>query len=152
MQYWSPIYTMLRQFGRKTLNSIKGFIYYKKIPQNNVLSKQKFLQAPLVKVLKILRSFNKTNFKNCIFIIKSLKGLLPSLFNSRFKSSFESHSHYTGWSNLDYLKIPSYRTKTYVRYPMFLTAIYVWNHLQSCHQNVIFQLRANKLKETITFF
>ena len=37
---------------------------------------------------------------------------------------------------------------------MFVNAIYVWNHLQSCHQNLIFhQLRGNKLKEMlITLF
>ena len=28
-------------------------------------------------------------------------------------------------------------TKTYGRYSMFVNAIYVWNHLQNCHQNVI---------------
>ena len=33
------------------------------------------------------------------------------------------------------------------------SSIYVWNHLQSCHQNVIFhQLRANKLKEILITF
>ena len=52
------------------------------------------------------------------------------------------------------LKIPSYHTKTYGRYSMFVNSIYVWNFLQSCHQNAIsHQLRANKLKEIlITFF
>ena len=36
---------------------------------------------------------------------------------------------------------------------MIANAIYVWNHLQICHQNVIlYQLRANKLKEILTTF
>ena len=35
-----------------------------------------------------------------------------------------------------YLEIPSYRSKTYHTYSMFVDLIYVWNHLQSCHQNV----------------
>ena len=110
--------------------------------------------GPLFRVSKILKYFDKTDLGNCIFISKYLKGLLPSIFNSWFKFSFESHSHDTRWPNLGYLKIHSYRTKTYGRYQMFVNAIHIWNHLQSCHQNVIFhQLRVNKLKEVlITFF
>ena len=101
--------------------------------------------GPLFKVSKILKSFEKTALGNCIFIRKSLKWLLPSIFNNWFKFSFESHSNDTRRSNLGYLKISSYHTKTYGRYSMFLNSIYVWNHLQSCHQNVKFyQLRANK--------
>ena len=108
----------------------------------------------LFKVSKILKSFEKTVLENCIFISKSLKGLLPSIFNSWFKFSFESHSHDARWSNLGYFKILFYLTKTYGRCSMFVNAINVWNHLQSCHQNVKFhQLKANKLKEIlITFF
>ena len=66
---------------------------------------------PLFKVSNILKSFDKTALENCIFICKSLKGLLPFIFNNWFKFSFESHCHDTRWSNLSYLKIPSYGTK-----------------------------------------
>ena len=91
--------------------------------------------GPLFKVSKILKSFDKTALENCIFISKSLKELLSSIFNNWFNFFFfDSHSHDTRWSNLGYLKIPSYRTKTYGRYSMFVNSIYVWNHLQSCHQ------------------
>ena len=101
--------------------------------------------GPLFKVSKILKPFDKTVLENCIFFSKSLKGLLPFIFNNWFKFSFESHSHDTRWSNLGYLKIPSYHTKTL---GFFINSVYVWDHLQSCHQ-----LRANKLKEIlITFF
>ena len=109
--------------------------------------------GPLFKVSKILKSFDKTALENCIFISKSLKGLLPSIQNNWFKFSFESHSHDTRWSNHGYLKMPSYHTKTYGRYSMFLNSIYVCNHLQSCHENVILhQLRAKKLKEILITF
>ena len=64
---------------------------------------------PLFKMSKTLKSFEKTALENCIFISKSLKGLLPSIFKNWFKFSFESHSYDTSWSNLGYLKIPSYR-------------------------------------------
>ena len=75
--------------------------------------------VPLFKVSKILKSFDKAALENCIFINKSLKGLLPSIFNNWFKFSFEPHSHDTRWSNLSYLKIISYHTKTYDRYQCF---------------------------------
>ena len=64
---------------------------------------------PLFKMSKILKSFEKTALENCIFISKSLKGLLPSIFKNWFKFSFESHSYDTRWSNPGYLKMPSYR-------------------------------------------
>ena len=70
--------------------------------------------GPLFKVSKILNCFDKTALENCIFISKSVKGLLPSIFNNWFKFSFESYSHDTRWSNLGDLKIPSYHTKTVV--------------------------------------
>ena len=109
--------------------------------------------SPLFEGYKIVKSFEKTALETCIFISTSLKGLLSSTFNNWFIISFDSHSHDTRWSNLGYLKIPSYRTKTYGRYSMFVNSIYVWNHLQRCHQNVIFhQLRANKLKEILIIF
>ena len=109
--------------------------------------------GPFFKVSKILKSLDKTALENCIFISKSLKGLLPAIFNNWFKFSFESHSHDTRWSNLGYLTIPYYHTTTYGRYSMFVNSIYIWNHLQNCHQNVILhQLRANKLKEMLITF
>ena len=81
--------------------------------------------GPLFKMSKILKSFDKTVLENCIFISKSLKALLPSTFNSWFKFSFETHSHDTRWSNLGYLKVPCYHTKTYGRYSMFVNSIYL---------------------------
>ena len=87
--------------------------------------------VPLFKEPKIFKSFDVTS--------KSLRrSLLPSIFHNWFKFSFESDSHDSKWSNLGYLKITSYRTKTYSRYLMFVNLIYVWNQLQSCNQNVIF--------------
>ena len=58
------------------------------------------------KVSKILKSFDKTILENCIFISKSLIGLLHSIFNNWFKFYFESHSHDTTRSNLIFLKYP----------------------------------------------
>ena len=81
----------------------------------------------VVKTFGILQS-PSTALEICNFISKSLKGLLPSVFNSRFKFSLESHSYDTRWSDLGYLKISSYWTKTCDRYLMNIHEIYVWNH------------------------
>ena len=145
------IYAMLHLFGPKTLLQLKGFTYYRKNPSCKVEIPIQVLYLKCSKFLSFLiRQPLKTAFSN--FISKSLKGLLPSIFNNWFK--IESHSHDTKWSNLGYLKIPSYRTKTYGRHSMFVNSTYVWNNLQNCHENVIFhQFRANELKEIlITFF
>ena len=110
--------------------------------------------GPLFKQSEIRKSFDKTALENYIFISKSLKGLLPSVFNNWFKFYSQSHSYETSWVSLDYLEIPSYRTKTYGRYSIIVEAIYVWNHLLSCYQNLIFhKFRANKVKKILfTFF
>ena len=56
-------------------------------------------------LFKTTKSFDKTARENFIFISKSLKGLLPSIFNNWFKFSVESHSHDIRWSNLGYLPL-----------------------------------------------
>ena len=50
---------------------------------------------PLFKESKILKSFDKKFLENRIFISKSLKRLLPSIFNNWFKFSFKSDSNDT---------------------------------------------------------
>ena len=111
-------------------NSLKRLnLLQKKSPRIMFFESRNSHTGPLFKLSKILKSFDEAALENSIFISKSLKGLLSPIFNNWFKFSFESHSHDTRWSNLGYLKIPFYRTKTYGRYSIFVNAIYVWNHL-----------------------
>ena len=79
---------------------------------------QNFHQGLSFKVSKILKSFDKTGHVNCIFLANLSKGycLLFSITGSDFPHEFSSLPHQTTWSNLDYLKIPLYYTKTYGRY------------------------------------
>ena len=50
-------------------------------------------------------------------------------------------------------KIPSHQAMTYGRYSMFVNTIYVWNHSQSCHHNVIIhKMSTNKLRDFNDFF
>ena len=107
MLYLSPIYAMLHLFGHKTLIQLKDFTYYRKKSLRIMFFQSRNSHTgPLSKMSEILKSFDKTALENCIFISKSLKGLLPSIFNNCFKFSFESHSHDKRWLNLGYLKIP----------------------------------------------
>ena len=62
--------------------------------------------VPLFKMSQILNSFDKTVLEICIFISKSLKSLLTSVFNNLFEFSFESQPHDTRWSTLGILKYP----------------------------------------------
>ena len=132
-------------------NSVKRLHLQKKSLKIMFFQSRNFHTGSLFKVYKILKSFDKTALGNCIFIRKSLKELLPAIFNNWLSFFFLSHTlmHDTRWSNLGYLKIPSYRNKTYGRYSVFVSSIYSWSHLQSCNQNVIL----HQLKEIlITFF
>ena len=69
--------------------------------------------GPLFQDFKILKSLDKTGLKNCNFISKSLKKLLPPVFSSWFNFFFESHLMILVCKILVILK---YHTKTYTIY------------------------------------
>ena len=117
--YYAVFESMLHLFRYKTLIFKRFHLLQKKSLRIMFFQNRNFQTGPLLQTSKILKTFNKAAFKNCIFIRKSLKGLLRSIFNNWFKFSFEPHSHDTRWSNLSYLKITSYHTKTYDRYQCF---------------------------------
>ena len=149
----SVYYATLHCFGRKTLIQFIQLHLLQKKSLRMFFQSRNFHTGALFQVSNILKYFKKTALEKCIFIRKSLTRLYPFIFNSCFKFSFESHSHDTRWSNLGYLNIPFFQTKTYGRYLMFINAIFVWNYLQSCHENVIFhQLGANIWKEILINF
>ena len=64
-------------------NSVKGLhLLQKKCLRLMFFQSKNSHTSPLFKMFKILKSFDKTALENCIFISKSLKGLLPSIFNN----------------------------------------------------------------------
>ena len=66
--------------------------------------------GPLFRDSKFLSPLMKTAFDNCIFISKSLEGLLQ--LNLAASSNFHlCYFHYTRWANLGYLQISYYQTK-----------------------------------------
>ena len=137
MQFVYPIYVILPLFESKNTNSVRKLHLLQKIALQIIFfHSQNFHASALFKNYKTPKSFDQTALENCIFIGKSLKGFLTSVFGSWFKFSSEAHSHDTGWANLGYLQISFYQTtetKSYRRYSVIINIMYVWNHLQNCY-------------------
>ena len=107
--------------------------------------------GPLFKDLMILKLYDKISLENCKFVNKSLKNELPSVLNNRFTLSALSHDHFTRASTIGYLIVPSYSIKTYGRYSIITNSVYIWNHLQSQHKDLLLHtLTFNQLKDTLT--
>ena len=116
-----------------------------KISQNNVL---------YLKCSKFLSSLIRQPLTTALLLANLEKSycLLSSITGSNF---LLSHTlMILDGQILVFLKYLLTLRKPNGRYSLFVNSIYVWNHLQSCSQNVIFhQLRANELIEIlITFF
>ena len=71
--------------------------------------------------------FRKTSL---LFISKSIKNLLPSLFNNWFVFSSDGHKYNNSWSSDDKLQTCSYRTNTYDKNLFIISAIELWNTSQ----------------------
>ena len=123
---------------------------YKKNSTRCFFQGQNSYGGPLFRDFNIFKSFVKAAHGNWNFIKKSLKVLLPSVFNSWFKFSFESHCQDTRWANLGWFQISFQQSQTYGRYPVITNAVDVSNQLQSCHQNLFYHLKPSKLKELLT--
>ena len=78
MLYVSFTYAILHLVRRKI--QLKGFTYYRKNLKIMFFRSRNSHTGPLFKMSKILKSFNKAALGNRIFISKSLKVLLPSIF------------------------------------------------------------------------
>ena len=84
--------------------------------------------SPLFRKPSILRFKGKINLENILFISKSINNLLPSLFNSLFVFSSDTHKYYMSWSSNDKLQGYSYRTNTYGKNLITISAIESWNN------------------------
>ena len=74
---------------------------------------------------------DKINLKNILFISKSINNILPSLFNNWFVFSSDTHKYNTSWSSNDKLQKYSYRTNTYGKNSIIISAIESWNNSQN---------------------
>ena len=91
--------------------------------------------SPLFKNSSILKFSDKVNLENTLFVSKSINNLLPSLFNNWFLFSSDQHNYETSWSSLDNLHKPSYKTNTYGKNSIVISAINAWNNSQKFFKN-----------------
>ena len=76
----------------------------------------------------VLKFKDKINLENIVFISKSINNLLPSLVNNWFIFSSDTHQYNTSWYSNDKLQKYSYRTNTYGKNSITISAIESWNN------------------------
>ena len=87
--------------------------------------------SPLFRKAAVLKFQDKINLENIFFISKSINNLLPSLFNNWFVFSSDTLEYNTSWSSDDKLQKYSYRTNTYGKNLIIISAIESWNNSQN---------------------
>ena len=123
----------------KNINSIKRlYILQKKSLRVMYFLNRNAHTTPLFKDSNILKFPDKIALENCIFIKNYFNQTLPTPFKNWFTLSTDSHTHNTRWSDLGCLKIPPHKTAIYGRQSVNISAIYIWNYLQSHHRNIMF--------------
>ena len=103
--------------------------------------------SPLFRKAAVLKFKDKINLENILFISKSINNLLPSLFNNWFVFSSDTHKYNTSWSSDDKLQKYSYRTNTYGKNSIIISAIESWNNSQNNLKTMSLRLLTpNKIK------
>ena len=103
--------------------------------------------SPLFRKTSVLKFKAKNNLENILFISKSINNLLTSLFNNWFVFNFDTHKHTNSWSSNDNLQKHSYRTNTYGKNSIILSAIESWNNSQNNRKTISVRLLTpNKIK------
>ena len=87
--------------------------------------------SPLFRKVAVLKFKDKINVENISIISKSINKLLPSLFNNWFVFSSDTHKYNTSLSSNDKLQKYSYRTNTYGKNSIIISAIESWNNSQN---------------------
>ena len=79
--------------------------------------------SPLVRKTSVLKFKDKINLENILFISRSINNLLPSLFTNWSVFSSDTLKYSTSWSFNDKLKKYSYRTNSYGKNSITISAI-----------------------------
>ena len=87
--------------------------------------------GPLFKQNNILKFEDKILIGNIIFVSKSINNLLPPIFKNWFIFCSEIHNYNTVSSSTDKLFKPSYRTDSYGKNSVIISAINCWNKTQN---------------------
>ena len=106
--------------------------------------------SPLFKKRSVLKFSDKVNLESTLFVCKSINNLLPSLFNNWFLFSSDQHNYETFWFSLDNLHKPSYKTNTYGKNYIVVSAINAWNNSQKFLKISLRHLSPNKIKKILS--
>ena len=87
--------------------------------------------SPLFRKAAALKFKDKINLENILFIRKCINNLLPSLFNNWFVFSSDTCKYNTSWSSNDKFRKYSYRTNTYGKNLIIVSAVESWNNSQN---------------------
>ena len=79
--------------------------------------------SPLFRKTSVFKFKDKINLENRLFISKSINNLLPSLFNNSFVFSSVTHNYNTLWFSNDKFQKYLYRTNTYGKNSITVSAI-----------------------------
>ena len=79
----------------------------------------------------VLKFKDKINLENILFISKSINNLSPSLFKNWFAFSSDTHKYNISWSSNDKLQKYSYRTNTYGKNSIIISATESCNNSQN---------------------
>ena len=85
--------------------------------------------SPLFRKAAVWKFKDNINLENILFISKSINNLIPSLFKNWFVFSSDTHKYNTLWPSNDKLQKYSYRTNTYGKNLIIISAI------ESCNNN-----------------
>ena len=87
--------------------------------------------VPLFKQINILKFEDKILIGNIKFVSKSINNLLPPIFKNWFIFFSEIHNYNIVLSSTDKLFKPSYRTDSYGKNSVIISAINCWNKTQN---------------------
>ena len=107
--------------------------------------------GPLFKKSNILKFEDKVLISNIIFISKSINSLLPPIFKNQFIFCSKIRNYDTVSSSTDKLFQPSYRTNSYGKNYIIVSAINFWNKTQNMlGSHSLKSLHPTKIQNTLT--
>ena len=109
--------------------------------------------SPLFKQNFILKFQDKIYLENILFVSKSLNNLSPSIFNTWFSFSSDQQNYETSSSTQGNLMKLFYKTNTYRKYSITVSAVESWEKIQKQLKSILLKdLFPNKIKTVVTNF
>ena len=144
LNYWSLVWS-------QNCHAINRLVVLQKKALRIISFQQRHSHSsPLFKKSSILKFSDNVNLENTLFVSKSINNLLPSLFNNWFLFSSDQHNYETSWSSLDNLHKSSYKTNTYGKNSIVVSAINAWNNSQKLLKISLRHLSPNKIKKILS--